>query len=145
MTQQMHNLSLLQTKKNSVPSSPNAAKRLYRNLSEKLKGSHTSFDEAYFRARSDRLSLRKTSMVITLYLSNCQLTVLLISLIGLLLSCRIFIVSLCLFPDQCCMFFPDLSLMILCQNKVWPSWRLKKSYLAQVVMLYFRSKILTWH
>ncbi|GAB0197683.1 ankyrin repeat and fibronectin type-III domain-containing protein 1 [Grus japonensis] len=58
----MHNLSLLQTKKNSVPSSPNAAKRLYRNLSEKLKGSHTSFDEAYFRARSDRLSLRKTSM-----------------------------------------------------------------------------------
>ncbi|XP_030317781.1 ankyrin repeat and fibronectin type-III domain-containing protein 1 [Calypte anna] len=62
MTQQMHNLSLLQTKKNSVPSSPNAAKRLYRNLSEKLKGTHTSFDEAYFRARSDRLSLRKTSM-----------------------------------------------------------------------------------
>ncbi|XP_074463855.1 ankyrin repeat and fibronectin type-III domain-containing protein 1 isoform X3 [Larus michahellis] len=62
MTQQMHNLSLLQTKKNSMPSSPNAAKRLYRNLSEKLKGSHTSFDEAYFRARSDRLSLRKTSM-----------------------------------------------------------------------------------
>lgn len=145
MTQQMHNLSLLQTKKNSVPSSPNAAKRLYRNLSEKLKGSHTSFDEAYFRARSDRLSLRKTSMVITLYLSNCQLTVLLISLIGLLLFCRIFIASLCLFPDQHCTFFPDLSLMILCQNKVWPSWRLKKSYLAQVVMLYFRSKILTWH
>ncbi|XP_071429952.1 ankyrin repeat and fibronectin type-III domain-containing protein 1 isoform X1 [Pithys albifrons albifrons] len=62
MTQQMHNLSLLQSKKHSMPSSPNAAKRLYRNLSEKLKGSHTSFDEAYFRARSDRLSLRKTSM-----------------------------------------------------------------------------------
>ncbi|XP_019477310.1 ankyrin repeat and fibronectin type-III domain-containing protein 1 isoform X1 [Meleagris gallopavo] len=62
MTQQMHNLSLLQSKKNSMPSSPNAAKRLYRNLSEKLKGSHTSFDEAYFRARSDRLSLRKTSV-----------------------------------------------------------------------------------
>ncbi|KAJ7425061.1 hypothetical protein WISP_24951 [Willisornis vidua] len=58
----MHNLSLLQSKKHSMPSSPNAAKRLYRNLSEKLKGSHTSFDEAYFRARSDRLSLRKTSM-----------------------------------------------------------------------------------
>ncbi|RMB95341.1 hypothetical protein DUI87_28328 [Hirundo rustica rustica] len=45
-----------------MPSSPNAAKRLYRNLSEKLKGSHTSFDEAYFRARSDRLSLRKASL-----------------------------------------------------------------------------------
>uniref|UniRef100_A0A8C3E9T8 Ankyrin repeat and fibronectin type III domain containing 1 n=1 Tax=Corvus moneduloides TaxID=1196302 RepID=A0A8C3E9T8_CORMO len=62
MTQQMHNLSLLQNKKHSMPSSPSAAKRLYRNLSEKLKGSHTSFDEAYFRARSDRLSLRKASM-----------------------------------------------------------------------------------
>ncbi|KAM7146265.1 ankyrin repeat and fibronectin type-III domain-containing protein 1 [Macrochelys suwanniensis] len=62
MTQQMQNLNLSQTKKNSGPSSPNAAKRLYRNLSEKLKGSHASFDEAYFRARSDRLSLRKTSV-----------------------------------------------------------------------------------
>ncbi|EMP40205.1 Ankyrin repeat and fibronectin type-III domain-containing protein 1 [Chelonia mydas] len=62
MTQQMQNLNLSQTKKNSGPSSPNAAKRLYRNLSEKLKGSHASFDEAYFRTRSDRLSLRKTSV-----------------------------------------------------------------------------------
>ncbi|XP_066422078.1 ankyrin repeat and fibronectin type-III domain-containing protein 1 [Molothrus aeneus] len=62
MTQQMHNLSLLQSKKHSMPSSPSAAKRLYRNLSEKLKGSHTSFDEAYFRSRCDRLSLRKASM-----------------------------------------------------------------------------------
>ncbi|XP_072502861.1 ankyrin repeat and fibronectin type-III domain-containing protein 1 isoform X4 [Notamacropus eugenii] len=62
MTQQMQNLHLSQTKKNSAPSSPNAAKRLYRNLSEKLKGSHSSFDEAYFRARTDRLSLRKTSV-----------------------------------------------------------------------------------
>ncbi|KAJ6656438.1 hypothetical protein lerEdw1_003726 [Lerista edwardsae] len=62
MTQQMQSLQLSQTKKNNPPSSPNAAKRLYRNLSEKLKGSHSSFDEAYFRARSDRLSLRKASM-----------------------------------------------------------------------------------
>nr|XP_020847623.1 ankyrin repeat and fibronectin type-III domain-containing protein 1 isoform X4 [Phascolarctos cinereus] len=62
MTQQMQNLHLSQTKKNSAPSSPNAAKRLYRNLSEKFKGSHSSFDEAYFRARTDRLSLRKTSV-----------------------------------------------------------------------------------
>ncbi|XP_019349911.2 ankyrin repeat and fibronectin type-III domain-containing protein 1 [Alligator mississippiensis] len=63
MTQQMQNLNLSQMKKSgSGPSSPNAAKRLYRNLSEKLKGSHASFDEAYFRARSDRLSLRKTSV-----------------------------------------------------------------------------------
>ncbi|NXB50074.1 ANKF1 protein, partial [Leucopsar rothschildi] len=62
MTQQMHSLSLLQSKKPSVPASPSAAKRLYRNLSEKLKGSHTSFDEAYLRARSERLSLRKASV-----------------------------------------------------------------------------------
>uniref|UniRef100_A0A670IBM4 Ankyrin repeat and fibronectin type III domain containing 1 n=1 Tax=Podarcis muralis TaxID=64176 RepID=A0A670IBM4_PODMU len=62
MTQQMQSLQLSQSKKNNPPSSPNAAKRLYRNLSEKLKGSHSSFDEAYFRARSDRLSLRKSSM-----------------------------------------------------------------------------------
>uniref|UniRef100_A0A5F9CWV4 Ankyrin repeat and fibronectin type III domain containing 1 n=1 Tax=Oryctolagus cuniculus TaxID=9986 RepID=A0A5F9CWV4_RABIT len=62
MTQQMQNLHLSQSKKHSAPSSPNAAKRLYRNLSEKLKGSHSSFDEAYFRTRTDRLSLRKTSV-----------------------------------------------------------------------------------
>ncbi|KAL6034297.1 hypothetical protein STEG23_003607, partial [Scotinomys teguina] len=62
MTQQMQNLHLSQSKKHSAPSSPNAAKRLYRNLSEKLKGSHSSFDEAYFKTRTDRLSLRKTSM-----------------------------------------------------------------------------------
>ncbi|XP_006889517.1 PREDICTED: ankyrin repeat and fibronectin type-III domain-containing protein 1 [Elephantulus edwardii] len=62
MTQQMQNLHLTQSKKHSAPSSPNAAKRLYRNLSEKLKGSHSSFDEAYFRSRTDRLSLRKTSV-----------------------------------------------------------------------------------
>ncbi|OBS83639.1 hypothetical protein A6R68_22354 [Neotoma lepida] len=37
-------------------------RRLYRNLSEKLKGSHSSFDEAYFKTRTDRLSLRKTSV-----------------------------------------------------------------------------------
>ncbi|KAJ8363726.1 hypothetical protein SKAU_G00125570 [Synaphobranchus kaupii] len=54
MTQQMQNLHLSH-KKSSGPASPNAAKRLYRNLSEKLKGSHSSFDEAYFFGRSDRL------------------------------------------------------------------------------------------
>lgn len=68
MTQQMQNLHLSQSKKHSAPSSPNAAKRLYRNLSEKLKGSHSSFDEAYFRTRTDRLSLRKTSVVIKFFL-----------------------------------------------------------------------------
>ncbi|KAL4648135.1 ankyrin repeat and fibronectin type-III domain-containing protein 1 isoform X1 [Arapaima gigas] len=54
MTQQMQNLHLSHNKKSSSPTSPNAAKRLYRNLSEKLKGSHSSFDEAYFFGRSDR-------------------------------------------------------------------------------------------
>ncbi|KAG8129369.1 hypothetical protein E2320_016176, partial [Naja naja] len=54
--------SVKKPKKNNPPSSPNAAKRLYRNLSEKLKGSHSSFDEVYFRARTDRLSLRKSSV-----------------------------------------------------------------------------------
>uniref|UniRef100_A0A8C5QYS5 Ankyrin repeat and fibronectin type III domain containing 1 n=1 Tax=Leptobrachium leishanense TaxID=445787 RepID=A0A8C5QYS5_9ANUR len=60
MTQPMQNLQLSQSKRMSAPSSPNAAKRLYRNLSEKLKGSHSSFDEAYFRARADRF--RKPSV-----------------------------------------------------------------------------------
>ncbi|XP_077315060.1 ankyrin repeat and fibronectin type-III domain-containing protein 1 [Lithobates pipiens] len=60
MTQQMQNLQLTQSKKITAPSSPNAAKRLYRNLSEKLKGSHSSFDEAYFKARADRF--RKPSV-----------------------------------------------------------------------------------
>ncbi|XP_069511039.1 ankyrin repeat and fibronectin type-III domain-containing protein 1 [Ambystoma mexicanum] len=59
MTQQMQSLHLSQSKKTSAPSSPNAAKRLYRNLSEKLKGSHSSFDDAY-RTRSDHF--RKSSV-----------------------------------------------------------------------------------
>ncbi|XP_018616903.1 ankyrin repeat and fibronectin type-III domain-containing protein 1 isoform X2 [Scleropages formosus] len=54
MTQQLQNLHLSHNKKSSGPTSPSAAKRLYRNLSEKLKGSHSSFDEAYFFGRSDR-------------------------------------------------------------------------------------------
>lgn len=75
MTQQMQNLHLSQSKKHSAPSSPNAAKRLYRNLSEKLKGSHSSFDEAYFKTRTDRLSLRKTSVVTELFLFPRQFIV----------------------------------------------------------------------
>lgn len=73
MTQQMQNLHLSQSKKHSAPSSPNAAKRLYRNLSEKLKGSHSSFDETYFRARTDRQSLRKSSVVRNLFISLSRL------------------------------------------------------------------------
>ncbi|GAA6066720.1 ankyrin repeat and fibronectin type-III domain-containing protein 1 [Tachysurus ichikawai] len=55
MTQQMQNLQLSHSKKGAAPASPNAAKRLYRNLSEKFKGSHSSFEDAYFFGRSDRI------------------------------------------------------------------------------------------
>ncbi|KAK7122443.1 hypothetical protein R3I94_019532 [Phoxinus phoxinus] len=61
MTQQMQNLQLTQTKKGAGPASPSAAKRLYRNLSEKFKGSHSSFEDAYFFGRSDRI--RKVSNI----------------------------------------------------------------------------------
>nr|XP_055031561.1 ankyrin repeat and fibronectin type-III domain-containing protein 1 isoform X1 [Misgurnus anguillicaudatus] len=61
MTQQMQNLQLTQNKKGAGPASPSAAKRLYRNLSEKFKGSHSSFEDAYFFGRSDRI--RKVSNI----------------------------------------------------------------------------------
>ncbi|XP_060796049.1 ankyrin repeat and fibronectin type-III domain-containing protein 1 isoform X4 [Neoarius graeffei] len=61
MTQQMQNLQLSHSKKGAAPVSPNAAKRLYRNLSEKFKGSHSSFEDAYFFGRSDRI--RKASNI----------------------------------------------------------------------------------
>ncbi|CAB1312973.1 unnamed protein product [Coregonus sp. 'balchen'] len=64
MTQQMQNLQLSQTRKCSGgPASPSAAKRLYRNLSEKLKGGHSSFEDAYFFGRGDRHGHRKGSAV----------------------------------------------------------------------------------
>ncbi|XP_041072792.1 ankyrin repeat and fibronectin type-III domain-containing protein 1-like [Carcharodon carcharias] len=62
MTQQMQNLQLSNPRKNCSPASPNAAKRLYRNLSDKLKGSQTSFDEAFLTAKSDKDRLRKSSL-----------------------------------------------------------------------------------
>ncbi|XP_054619090.1 uncharacterized protein ankfn1 isoform X2 [Dunckerocampus dactyliophorus] len=67
MTQQMQNLQLSQAKKcPGGPASPNAAKRLYRNLSEKLRGSTSSFEDAYFFGKTDRL--RKAS---TMQGSDC--------------------------------------------------------------------------
>ncbi|XP_044034197.1 uncharacterized protein ankfn1 isoform X2 [Siniperca chuatsi] len=67
MTQQMQNLQLSQTKKcPGGPASPSAAKRLYRNLSEKLRGSTSSFEDAYFFGKTDRL--RKAS---TMQGSDC--------------------------------------------------------------------------
>ncbi|XP_051522897.1 ankyrin repeat and fibronectin type-III domain-containing protein 1-like [Myxocyprinus asiaticus] len=61
MTQQMQNLQLTQSKKGAGPASPSAAKRIYRNLSEKFKGSHSSFEDVYFFGRSDRI--RKVSNI----------------------------------------------------------------------------------
>ncbi|XP_061886691.1 ankyrin repeat and fibronectin type-III domain-containing protein 1 isoform X3 [Entelurus aequoreus] len=67
MTQQMQNLQLSQAKKcPGGPASPNAAKRLYRNLSEKLRGSTSSFEDTYFFGKNDRL--RKAS---TMQGSDC--------------------------------------------------------------------------
>lgn len=61
MNQQMQNLQLSQTRKcPGGPASPSAAKRLYRNLSEKLRGSTSSFEDAYFFGKTDRL--RKASV-----------------------------------------------------------------------------------
>ncbi|XP_029619864.1 ankyrin repeat and fibronectin type-III domain-containing protein 1 [Salmo trutta] len=62
MTQQMQNLQLSHTRKCSGgPASPSAAKRLYRNLSEKLKGGHSSFEDAYFFGRGERHGHHKGS------------------------------------------------------------------------------------
>ena len=61
MTQPMQNLQLTQSRKvPGGPASPSAAKRLYRNLSEKLRGSTSSFEDTYFFGKSDRL--RKASV-----------------------------------------------------------------------------------
>ncbi|XP_056286461.1 ankyrin repeat and fibronectin type-III domain-containing protein 1 [Pseudoliparis swirei] len=69
MTQQMQNLQLTQTRRcPGGPASPSAAKRLYRNLSEKLRGSSSSFEDAYFFGKTDRL--RKAS---TMQGSDCLL------------------------------------------------------------------------
>ncbi|KAK7918544.1 hypothetical protein WMY93_009828 [Mugilogobius chulae] len=56
--QQMQSLQL--TPRGRCPTSPNAAKRLYRNLSDKLRGSTSSFEDTYFFGKSDRL--RKASV-----------------------------------------------------------------------------------
>ncbi|KAM9411224.1 LOW QUALITY PROTEIN: ankyrin repeat and fibronectin type-III domain-containing protein 1-like [Salvelinus alpinus] len=64
MTQQMQNLQLSHTRKCSGgPASPSAAKRLYRNLSEKLKGGHSSFEDAYFFGRGERHGHHKGSNI----------------------------------------------------------------------------------
>ncbi|XP_028332867.1 ankyrin repeat and fibronectin type-III domain-containing protein 1 isoform X2 [Gouania willdenowi] len=69
MAQPVSSLQLSQNRKcPGGPASPNAAKRLYRNLSEKLRGSPASFEDTYFFSRTDRI--RKTS---TMQGSDCLL------------------------------------------------------------------------
>ncbi|KAJ6657603.1 hypothetical protein lerEdw1_002319 [Lerista edwardsae] len=60
MTQQMKDLQLAQSRKQPGPSSPNAAKRLYRNLSGKFRVNYMSFDEGSFVGRSEKEKLRKS-------------------------------------------------------------------------------------
>ncbi|XP_077172551.1 ankyrin repeat and fibronectin type-III domain-containing protein 1-like isoform X3 [Paroedura picta] len=60
MTQQMRDLQLTQSRKQAGPSSPNAAKRLYRNLSGKFRVNYMSFDEGSFTGRSEKEKLRKS-------------------------------------------------------------------------------------
>ncbi|XP_068610883.1 ankyrin repeat and fibronectin type-III domain-containing protein 1 [Brachionichthys hirsutus] len=64
LTQQMQNLQLAQSRKGpSGPASPSAAKRLYRNLSEKLRGSTSSFEDAYFFGKTDIMSKQTWSLM----------------------------------------------------------------------------------
>lgn len=63
MTQQMRDLQLAQARKPPGPSSPNAAKRLYRNLSGKFRVNYTSFDEGSLVGRGEKDKLRKSYLV----------------------------------------------------------------------------------
>uniref|UniRef100_A0A803Y6J0 Ankyrin repeat and fibronectin type III domain containing 1 n=1 Tax=Meleagris gallopavo TaxID=9103 RepID=A0A803Y6J0_MELGA len=60
MTQQMRDLQLAQARKPPGPSSPNAAKRLYRNLSGKFRVNYTSFDEGSLAGRGEKEKPRKS-------------------------------------------------------------------------------------
>ncbi|XP_074014652.1 ankyrin repeat and fibronectin type-III domain-containing protein 1-like [Numenius arquata] len=62
MTQQMRDLQLAQARKPPGPSSPNAAKRLYRNLSGKFRVNYTSFDEGSLAGRGEKEKLRKSNL-----------------------------------------------------------------------------------
>lgn len=68
MTQQMRDLQLAQARKPPGPSSPNAAKRLYRNLSGKFRVNYTSFDEGSLAGRGEKEKLRKSYLVSALWL-----------------------------------------------------------------------------
>lgn len=54
---------MVQARKPPGPSSPNAAKRLYRNLSGKFRVNYTSFDEGSLVGRGEKEKLRKSYLV----------------------------------------------------------------------------------
>ncbi|XP_059804129.1 ankyrin repeat and fibronectin type-III domain-containing protein 1 [Hypanus sabinus] len=58
----MQNLHLCNSTRGCSPASPNAAKRLYRNLSNKFKGSHSSFEEVSQATRTEKGQLRVASL-----------------------------------------------------------------------------------
>ncbi|XP_063171153.1 ankyrin repeat and fibronectin type-III domain-containing protein 1-like [Candoia aspera] len=60
MTQQLRDLQLAQARKQPGPSSPNAAKRLYRNLSGKFRVNYMSFDEGNLAGKAEKEKQRKS-------------------------------------------------------------------------------------
>ncbi|XP_069036950.1 ankyrin repeat and fibronectin type-III domain-containing protein 1 isoform X3 [Lepisosteus oculatus] len=62
MTQQIRELPLAPSRKAAGPSSPSAARRLYRNLSGKFRVGHPGLDDNVMSGRGDRDRVRKTCM-----------------------------------------------------------------------------------
>ncbi|XP_051877152.1 ankyrin repeat and fibronectin type-III domain-containing protein 1-like [Pristis pectinata] len=62
MNQQVRDLQLAHGRRLVSPSSPNAAKRLYRNLSGKFKVNYTSFDETSLLGRNEKNKQRKSCL-----------------------------------------------------------------------------------
>ncbi|KAM6424146.1 ankyrin repeat and fibronectin type-III domain-containing protein 1-like isoform 4-T9 [Liasis olivaceus] len=60
MNQQLRDLQLAQARKHPGPSSPNAAKRLYRNLSGKFRVNYMSFDEGNLAGKAEKEKQRKS-------------------------------------------------------------------------------------
>ncbi|ETE63200.1 Ankyrin repeat and fibronectin type-III domain-containing protein 1, partial [Ophiophagus hannah] len=60
MTQQLRDLQLAHARKQAGPSSPNAAKRLYRNLSGKFRVNYMSFDEGNLAGKAEKEKQRKS-------------------------------------------------------------------------------------
>uniref|UniRef100_A0AAV2LJI4 Fibronectin type-III domain-containing protein n=1 Tax=Knipowitschia caucasica TaxID=637954 RepID=A0AAV2LJI4_KNICA len=61
--QQMQSLQLTPRGRTPGPTSPNAAKRLYRNLSDKLRGSSASFEDTHFFGKTERLRKASTMQI----------------------------------------------------------------------------------